>query len=437
MKPMPMSLANQRITVMGLGRFGGGEGLVQWLLSEGAHVLVADLADEATLQPALDRIESATGGRPTVHTGPHDTRDFTDTDLVIVNPAVPQPWSNTFLEAARGSGVSCTTAMRLLLERLPQRRRIIGVTGTVGKSTTASMLHHVLGAAGLDARLGGNIGGSLLPELHTITPETWVVLEISSAQLHWLDEGHDDWPGWSPHIALTTNIAANHLDWHGDETAYRAAKAVIRQFQREGDVSIDSASCNDAGTIELRLPGTHNQANARLALAGAVTATGKPFDDLAVTLRTFGGLEHRLQPVDGLGSDRSPRIWNDAKSSAPEATMLALNSFGDRLNRIHLIVGGYDKGVSLDTISKIAPSLAGLYCIGATGPELARMAREEGACAFDCGTLNVAVDQAMDKLGDDGVLLLSPACASWDQFTDFRARGEQFLKLIGAHLAAC
>ena len=286
---MPTSLADQRITVMGLGRFGGGEGLVQWLLSEGAHVLVADLADEATLQPALDRIEAAAHRRPLVHAGPHDVRDFTNTDLVVVNPAVAQPWSNSFLKAARDSAVPCTTAMRLLLERLPQRERIIGVTGTVGKSTTASMLHHVLCAMGLDARLGGNIGGSLLPDLHTLTPQTWIVLEVSSAQLHWLGDDVDDWPGWSPHIALTTNIAANHIDWHGDEAAYRAAKAVIHQFQQEGDVRIDSASCNDAGTIELRLPGAHNQANARLAVAGAVTATGKPFGDLAATLMTLVG----------------------------------------------------------------------------------------------------------------------------------------------------
>ena len=434
---MPTSLADQRITVMGLGRFGGGEGLVQWLLSEGAHVLVADLADEATLQPALDRIEAAAHRRPLVHAGPHDVRDFTNTDLVVVNPAVAQPWSNSFLKAARDSAVPCTTAMRLLLERLPQRERIIGVTGTVGKSTTASMLHHVLCAMGLDARLGGNIGGSLLPDLHTLTPQTWIVLEVSSAQLHWLGDDVDDWPGWSPHIALTTNIAANHIDWHGDEAAYRAAKAVIHQFQQEGDVRIDSASCNDAGTIELRLPGVHNQANARLAVAGAVTATGKPFDDLAATLMTFGGLEHRLQPVDGLDTDGSPRIWNDAKSSTPEATLLALSSFGDRLNHIHLIVGGYDKGVSLNTIAEVAPSLAGLYCIGATGPELARMAREGGGRVVDCGTLEVAVGKAMDNLGDDGVLLLSPACASWDQFTDFRARGERFVEFIQGYLAAC
>ena len=419
---------------MGLGRFGGGEGLVQWLLSEGADVLVSDLAEAASLQPALDRIEATAGRRPTVHTGPHDERDFTHTELIVVNPAVPRPWSNTVLQAARNAGVPCTTAMRLLIERLPERNTVIGITGTVGKSTTASMLHHVLHASGLDARLAGNIGGSLLPDLATITPDTWVVLELSSAQLHWLDASPDGWPGWSPHIALTTNIAPNHLDWHGDETAYRTAKAVIHRFQRVGDSAIDGASCPGTDAIDLRLPGAHNQSNARLAVAGAVTATGKDYGVLAATLSTFGGLDHRLQPVDGLGPRQAPRIWNDAKSSAPEATLLAATSFGDRLDRVHLIVGGYDKGVSLDAIARLAPDLAGLYCIGTTGPALASAARDRGAAVFDCGTLDVAVEQAMGNLGNDGLLLLSPGCASWDQFTDFRQRGERFLELIAAHV---
>jgi UDP-N-acetylmuramoylalanine--D-glutamate ligase len=421
---------------MGLGSFGGGEGLVQWLLSEGAHVLIADLAELTSLKPTLDRIAQVAPRRPEVHTGPHCTGDFTDTDLVVVNPAVPKPWTNPFLNAARAHGVPCTTAMRLLIERLPKRDHVVGITGSVGKSTTATMLRHALNHMGFDARLGGNIGGSLLPTLDTMTNDTWIVLECSSAQLHWLDASTQEtprpWPGWSPHIALTTNIAPNHLDWHGDEAAYTKAKAVIHRFQRVGDVSIESSACDRLGPIALRVKGEHNQANARLALAGAMAATGLSLDQLSDALLTFSPLDHRLQPVDDA---TNPRFWNDAKSSTPEATLLALKSFGDDVRNVHLIAGGYDKGVSLDAIATMAPTLAGLYCIGSTGPGLADAANAAGGQVYACETLDHAVEQALHNLGRDGQLLLSPGCASWDQFKDFRARGERFISLVTTHLA--
>ncbi len=417
-----MQLDGQRVTVMGLGRFGGGEGLVQFLLQQGAAVSVSDQADADTLEPTLARIEAATGSRPVVFDGGHHDDHFTDTDLVVVNPAVPRPWDNPFVHRAQAAGVPLTTAMRLLVDRLPNRDRVIGITGSVGKSTTAAMVHWMLTHTGHDARLGGNFGGSLLPDLDSITSDTWIVLECSSAQLHWLD-ARGAWPGWSPHIAVTTPISPNHLDWHGDEAHYRRSKAVLTAFQLPHDIAISQVTIDDTSPITLRLPGTHNVDNARLALA-ATQAAGVDRADASAALATFAGLPHRLQPLDGWTTDR---FWNDAKSSTPAATMLALDAFADRLSHVHLIVGGYDKGVSLDDIAARSAHLGGLYCIGATGETIAASA---GDHATICGTLDVAVARALECMHDTDLLVLSPGCASWDQYTDFRQRGAHFESLV-------
>ena len=153
----------RRVTVMGLGRFGGGSGVARWLAGQGARVVATDLQTESQLGSSLDELaDHIRRGAITLRLGGHEQRDFTDCDLVVVNPAVPAPWANPHLVAARAP---MTTEIRLLVERL-ERRRVIGVTGTAGKSTTAAMVHHVLCGAGLTAHLGGNIGGTLLGCLH-------------------------------------------------------------------------------------------------------------------------------------------------------------------------------------------------------------------------------------------------------------------------------
>jgi UDP-N-acetylmuramoylalanine--D-glutamate ligase len=406
------TLNDRRVLVMGLGAFGGGTGCVTWLLKQGARVTITDLRDEQDLKPALAQCDAR---QCRLVLGGHDQADFTDAELIVVNPAVPRPWANPFLMAAAAAGIPLSTEVALLTERL-DRSRCIGITGTAGKSTTAAMTHHLLGAAGHDAVLGGNIGGSLLPELDAITPATWVVLELSSAQLHWLSQGD----GWSPAIAGITNVAANHLDWHEDESHYRACKEAIGAFQSSGDVLIRGGA-GDAlpSDVLLRVPGEHNRVNA--AMAVALASAAEPV--VATTLQSFAGLPHRLCAV---GAGAPPRFFDDSKSTTPEATVLAVHSFGDAA-RVHLIAGGYDKGVSLTPIAELAPRLAGLYTIGATGEQLAQSA---GDSSTPCGCLEHAVGAALPRMQRGDVLLLSPGCASWDQFPDYRARGEAFAKLV-------
>ncbi|MFG0275264.1 MAG: hypothetical protein ACF8QF_09420, partial [Phycisphaerales bacterium] len=171
-KSAPDDLSGTRVTLMGLGRFGGGLGAARWLVSQGADVRITDMAGEEALAGPLEQLRDLIdAGAVSLRLGGHNVADFTDTDLVVANPAVPKPWENRFLRAAEAAGVKITTEIRLLVERLPSRDRTIGVTGTAGKSTTTAMIAHILKKSlperEPDARvwLGGNIGGSRLASL--------------------------------------------------------------------------------------------------------------------------------------------------------------------------------------------------------------------------------------------------------------------------------
>lgn len=421
-----------RVTVMGLGRFGGGVGVTRWLLRQGAEVLVTDRATEDELREALEALETDANkspGRLSYRLGGHDQRDFTHADAVVANPAVPRPWDQPLLRAAAEAGVPRTTEIRLAAERL-NRERVIGVTGTAGKSTTASMIDHALRTSGVRSHLGGNIGGSVLDQLDGIEPGDWVVLELSSAMLHWLahDTGFRGAPGFSPAIAVLTNIRPNHLDWHGSFGHYQASKLNIRRYQALDDRFIDPDAIESSSfDVELAIPGMHNERNARAALLAAGAATGETPASMAGTLRDFAGLPHRLQLVHTTEDGR--RCFNDSKSTTPEATRLAVEAFDDSgRGRVHLIAGGYDKGIDLSGIGALTERLAHLYTIGATGDRIADSVRD-GQRVTRCGELDAAVRKAMERWNPGDILLLSPGCASWDQFPHYEARGERFTAL--------
>lgn len=455
---MTLDIAGKRVTVMGLGHFGGGAGVTRWLAqSQGCEVLVTDQAPAEKLVDSVAEVQDLVDrGIVRLRLGEHNVSDFTDTDVVVANPAVPRPWENRFLRAAEAAGVPVTTEIRLLVERLPERRRVIGITGSAGKSTTTAMCHRVLNTwanrEGVRAHLGGNLGGSLLGA--EIGTQDWVVLELSSAMLHWLSEGagYPGAVGFSPHVAVVTNIEANHLDWHGDFEHYARSKRQILRNQRAWDFAIlgqgatpweinhhvtqchvPTAPQCDPG-VRLMIPGAHNRMNAWVALAAAAFATGRPQAELAPALASFAGLPHRLQ-LAGTGAE-GRRFFNDSKATTPEATRLAVGAFEEEgevgAGKVHLIVGGYDKKIDLKPVAELAGRLAGMYTIGAVGPMIARLARESGAGAkvVECGSLERAVSGALSRMGDGEVLLLSPACASWDQYVNFERRGEEFARLV-------
>lgn len=426
---------------MGLGRFGGGLGVTRWLAGQGADVLVTDIDPAEKLKESVAGLQDLVDAGPvTLRLGEHNVSDFTTCDVVIANPAVPRPWENRFLRAAEAAGVKVTTEIRLLTERLPNRAATIGVTGSAGKSTTSAMIAHLLKKLHRDVAFGGNIGGSLLGA--DIDRDAFVVLELSSFQLYWLgkDVGYAGAPGWSPSVAVLTNIMPNHLDWHGSMEHYTACKMGIAAYQNYSQTFLRATDALDERIdpyLSLRLPGAHNRTNARTAvlavwhMMGGAEWEGPEFLNMAAReVSDFPGLKHRLCRV---GEAHGIQFYDDSKSTTPEATLQALDAFAEcgELGRVHLIAGGYDKGSDLSPIARRAGSIAGLYCIGATGPTLAKLSHGAGAVQ-DCGTLEEAVRRAEARAKRGDVVLLSPGCASWDQFVNYEKRGELFASLVGA-----
>ncbi|USN99117.1 MAG: UDP-N-acetylmuramoyl-L-alanine--D-glutamate ligase [Phycisphaeraceae bacterium] len=438
---MPDRLRGQRVLVMGLGRLGGGAGVARFAAEAGADVTVTDIAPAEKLGPGLEAIaDLVQAGRVHLRLGSHPERVLDECDLLIVNPAVPRPWAHPYVATARARGVRSTTEIGMLVRRLRERTgRVIGITGTMGKSTTSAMIHHALAEQGVPCFLGGNIGGSLLSSLDRIDGDSTVVLELSSAMLWWLGETV---PGWAPRVAVVTGFEPNHIDWHGSLEHYESSKRMILAGQRGGDHAVLGPGVSDWESREgvhrhtpasghvrpMSLPGAHNRENAAAAIA-AVAAMGHDPARAGEAIARFPGLAHRLQ---SLGARRGVLCFNDSKSTTPGSAAIAVAAVREKAKDVHLIAGGADKKIDLFSIASL--EVAGLYTIGQTGPAITECARQVGRPAETCGTLQEAVRIVASRAKAGEAILLSPGCASWDQFENFEHRGEVFARLIEEHL---
>jgi len=450
--------APEKVTIMGLGLFGGGLGAAQYFLRKGCTVTITDLKTEEELRPSLEKLA---GLRFDLHLGGHVESDFTGADLVVVNPAIPR--TSEYLDLARRHGARLATEITLFFERC--RAPIIGVTGSNGKTTTTSMIGKMLGGDDRTVHVGGNIGRSLLPEVEDIAPDDVVVLELSSFQLEWLGEA-----GMSPTVAVVTNINPNHLDRHQTMDDYIAAKKNIVAHQKPGSTAVLNgddkelrrwkdhirASChwasataspptgsfvrdrkiivrqgdNEAEVLPvsaLPLKGVHNLQNA-LCAAAACAAVGAGAAAMAKGLAEFQGIEHRLEFVC---KRNGVRYYNDSKATTPEAAMAALDSFD---SPVILIAGGRDKGMPFDALAqRIFHKTRAAILIGETADTIAGLLDVHSANAFAwmrAGTLEEAVAQAASIASPGDVVLLSPACASYDMFANYEERGNRFKELV-------
>jgi len=339
-------------------------------------------------------------------------------DVLVKSPGVPR--SNPLVRAA---AVPVWSEVELAARFLPNP--ILGVTGTNGKTTTVEWLGAIFRAAGRPVAVAGNVGRAL--SAVEAPAAAWIVCELSSFQLEDVDR-------FRPRVAVLLNLEPDHLDRHGTFEAYRDAKLRIFENQTSDDTAVVPRGFGEAGRgrrvefaaadplpAEPALPGAHNRENAAAA-AAAARAAGVPEDAIAAALRSFRGVAHRLELVAELDG---VRFVNDSKATNTAAARRALAAYDAPL---HVILGGSRKGESFDELARELTGRA--YLIGETAPELAEALDRAGVPHVRAGDLETAVAAAAAAARPGEIVLLSPACASYDQFRDFEHRGEEFRRLV-------
>lgn len=451
---------DKKVTVLGLGAFGGGEGVTRFLHSLGARLTVADLKSAEELEEQIAPLAGL--GIRWVH-GKHREEDLLGADLVVLNPAVPR--DIPLVQKCLDAGVTLETEMNLFFKYC--RGKICGITGSNGKTTTASLVAAMARQRWPQLLLGGNIGRSLLPEVENIKEEDWVVLELSSFQLADLSCLQR-----RPEISVITNLSENHLDWHKSRENYLGAKreilrpgpapnlAVLNLFDAtlvewaktsSREKSTVAPAAEDGALIlvepesgivrtradggetqlfsseDLRIRGDFNLLNAATAAAAAAGMGVGPVEILAA-VRSFTGVEHRLQ---SLGEFEGVEYFNDSIATTQESTMAALENLGPD---VILICGGSSKGCGFGDLAEVAArKTRHVVLTGETAAEI-----EEALLALGdqspktthAPDLAAAVEEAARLAKPGDCVLLSPACPSFDQFRNFEERGKTFCDLI-------
>ena len=458
------NFAGKKVLVMGLGRFGGGVDCAEFTARAGAKVIVTDSAPAEKLNDSINKLKEF----PDIefHLGSHEPDDFRQADIIVANPAVPD--DNEYLEIGRRNNKFITSQVNIFFELCPAQ--IIGITGANGKSTTTALTAHLLkamrdeGKGKRDVWLSGNIGNQpLLTILDKIKSDDLVVLELSSFQLEQLAQITK-----APNVALLTNLTPNHLDRHGTFENYCAAKENIFKYQKLNDtcpaVTIFNAEDKiaaewfekykkDSGRISImfstndvskdirdsfKLPGRANLSN----LAAAITIAkhfGIDDEQIKKSLPEFKPLPHRLELV---GQINGVRWYNDSIATTPQSAIAALEAFEE----VKIIIaGGYDKNLPFDELGrKIAANAKAAVLLGQTAAKIAEAIRKTQDSKLKTqdrglktyieivGSIAKAVQTAARLAEPGDVVLLSPACASYDMFENFQQRGSEFTRLVRA-----
>lgn len=455
-----MEFTDKKIAVLGFGVEGASSAL--FLSKKGANVTVLDAKSEGELdQEAYQKVKKE--GVQFVF-GKDYLKDLRTYDMIIRSPGIKPTLPE--LTEARDQGVLVTSQTQLFLELCTAP--VIGVTGTKGKGTTSSLIHEMLLASGFDSYLGGNIGTPPFEFLDKLTDTSRVVLELSSFQLQ--DAAK------SPHIAVILMVTSEHMDYHTNHAEYIDAKRNILRFQTEADFAVvnrDYPASNESDiytegkvfyvsrertatdqgcfvkdgavwvgmngiewkivdVIDIKLPGKHNLENV-CAAAMAATLAGADKNAIASVLKSFSGLEHRLElvrEVDGV------KYYDDSFSTTPETAIAAIEAFE---NPEILILGGSEKHSDFTELGEIISKAKNIKAIIGIGVEWPRIKKsieqsakgEEPLLFIEGATSMEQIVKAASKLATTGdVVLLSPACASFDMFKNYKERGEAFEKEV-------
>ena len=448
------SIKNKRVAVIGIGV--SNTPLLDMLLAEGIRVTACDKRTRAQMGQQAEELERR---GCTLHLG-EDYLKGLDADVIFrtpgLRPDVPE------LAACVAHGADLTSEMEVFFRVCPCP--IIAVTGSDGKTTTTTIIAELLKSAGKRVWVGGNIGHPLLCEADGMLQTDYAVLELSSFQLMTMTR--------SPHIAVVTNLAPNHLDMHRDMAEYVAAKENIFRHQSRGDIAIfngdnaitaeqsarapgrartfsrrgeaadgvflrgEDIVCRSGGqervimtTGDIKLPGVHNVENYMAAIAAVDGLV--PDEIIRSFARSFGGVEHRIELVR---TYRGVRYYNDSIASSPSRTIAGLRSFKEK---VILIAGGYDKHIPFDVLGpEVVAHVKLLVLCGATADKIRAAVENAPGYApgkpeiLDVTPFTAAVEAARDRAQPGDVVTLSPACAAFDQFKNFAERGSFFKSIV-------
>jgi UDP-N-acetylmuramoylalanine--D-glutamate ligase len=447
--PGSIELKSKRVLVVGLGRTGVATAL--FCAARGAAVTATESRSEAETGAAVATLRTA---GVTLELGGHQEKTFLQQDLIIPSPGVSV--DAPLLRAARGTGVAIWSEIELAYRFL--KGRLIGITGSNGKTTTTSLIEHILKTAGFPTILAGNIGTPLISCIERMTENTITVVELSSFQLEPITM-------FRPNISVFLNLTPDHLDRHHTMESYGAAKARIFENQTAEDAAIlnadDPATVSYAPTIprvywfsrkqraaqgaflrgedivfrqdgkeevvfkrsEIPLVGAHNLENV-LATVVATRLAGADASAIAKGVRSFAGVEHRLEFVAEVGG---VRYYNDSKATNVDATLKALDAFP---GRVLVVLGGKDKDSDYTVLQQPLREKAILaLLIGAAAGKIDKQIA--GSVAIErADTLERAVEIASHAARPGDVVLLAPACASFDQFQNYEHRGRVFKDLV-------
>jgi UDP-N-acetylmuramoylalanine--D-glutamate ligase len=447
--PGGMDLRGKRVLVVGLARTGVATAL--FCAVRGACVTATDSRSETEIGEAIAKLKDA---GVTLELEGHREKTFLAQDLIVPSPGVPA--DETHIQAARAKGVTIWSEIELAYRF--SKGHLIGITGSNGKTTTSSLVDHLLKTAGMKTILAGNIGTPLIAFVDAMTDDTNTVVELSSFQLELIDT-------FRPNIGVFLNLTPDHLDRHHTLEAYGAAKARIFENQTGHDAAVlnadDAATTRFAPSLtrvywfsrkqrvaqgayvrggeivfrqdgseevllkieDVPLAGSHNVENVLAAVAAAQLA-GAPAAAIARGVKSFAGVEHRLEFVAEI---RGVRYYNDSKATNVDASLKALDAFP---GRILVILGGKDKGSDYTVLQRPLREKAILaLLIGAAAEKIEKQIA--GSVALErAETLERAVETASHAAQRGDVVLLAPACASFDQFQNYEHRGRVFKELV-------